>query len=160
MTKTADLTMTSHESIRIRKLRPSDIPAYTISRRQLWPKGGIKEFRRELEGQLKTRKFFSWLALATDGRIVGFLEASLRPFANGCRSSPILFLEGVWVDPNFRRKNIGNLLMETLEAFARERGLQEIGSDCLLSNRLSAKIHKKWEFEETMRVIYFRKNIR
>jgi aminoglycoside 6'-N-acetyltransferase I len=144
----------------IRRSRSSDIPHYAIARRKLWPKGGIKEFRRELKGLLKTRTFFSWLAINSDGKIVGFLEASVRPYANGCRLSPVLFLEGIWVEKWSRKQGIGNLLMKELETFARLKKFREIGSDSLLSNRTSVRIHKKWKFRETMRVVYFRRDIR
>jgi aminoglycoside 6'-N-acetyltransferase I len=143
----------------IRRFRKNDIAAYALARRKLWPNHGIKEFRRELNGLLKTRHFFSWLAIDSEGKIIGFLEASMRPYANGCRFSPVLFLEGIWVDDRFRKQGIGDLLLKNLEAFARKKKLREIGSDCLFSNKLSVAIHRKWKFKETMRVVYFRKEI-
>ena len=43
------------------------------------------------------------MARADDGRMVGFAEVGTRPFAEGCRTSPVAYLEGIWVEPGARR---------------------------------------------------------
>jgi hypothetical protein len=44
-------------------------------------------------------------------------------------------------------------------AGALDLGYTEIGSDALIDNNLSYDVHKKWGFEETEPVVYFRKKI-
>ncbi|NIT86785.1 MAG: GNAT family N-acetyltransferase, partial [Gemmatimonadetes bacterium] len=39
------------------------------------------------------------LAEDDEGRIVGFAEVGMRRCAEGCESSPVAYLEGIYVDP-------------------------------------------------------------
>src|SRR5262245_8823757 len=57
-----------------------------------------------------------------DGRIVGFLELDYRKYSPGCRSSPVPFIEGWYVDPEMRGKGIGRALVEAAENRARAGG--------------------------------------
>ena len=44
----------------------------------------------------------NFVALA-EGRVIGFAEAAIRQdYVNGCDGSPVLFLEGLFVDPRGR----------------------------------------------------------
>ena len=92
-------------------------------------------------------------------KAVGFAEYSVRPFANGCHSKPVPFLEGIWVDPEYRNQGIGAALIAHIEAVARAAGHWELGSDVDIGNAASLKAHENWGFEETERVVYFRKSL-
>ncbi len=53
-----------------------------------------------------------WAFVATlDGDAVGFAEVAVRKYANGCESQPVPFLEGIWVDPRYRRSGISRRLI-------------------------------------------------
>jgi aminoglycoside 6'-N-acetyltransferase I len=105
------------------------------------------------------RNFICFIAWNEDKKAVGFTEASIRPFANGCNERPVPFLEGLWVDPRFRRRNIGKQLISAVESWAIKRGFREIGSDALISNKVSHKAHAAYGYKETERVVYFRKSL-
>ncbi len=92
-----------------------------------------------------------------DGQAVGFAETSIRPFANGCYSHPVPFLEAIWVDPAHRQRGIAQGLLDWLEQDARAKGFREMGSDVLQDNALGLQVHDRFGFEETERVVYFRK---
>ena len=94
---------------------------------------------------------------APDGNAIGFAEVSIRRSANGCDSQPVPFVEGIWVDPQFRLRGIGAQLIAHIEAFVTARGFHELGSDALIDNTASHAAHRGWGFAETERVIYFRK---
>jgi GNAT superfamily N-acetyltransferase len=64
------------------------------------------------------RNFICFIAWDEDKKAVGFTEASIRPFANGCKERPVPFLEGLWVDPRFRRRKIGKKLISAVESWA------------------------------------------
>ncbi len=49
--------------------------------------------------------------------------------------------------------------MAAVAAWAKERGLTELASDALLDNSVSHAAHKAIGFEETERVVYFRKRL-
>jgi aminoglycoside 6'-N-acetyltransferase I len=76
---------------------------------------------------------------------------------NGTESSPVAFLEGLYVAPAFRRQGIAALLVDQAQQWARERGCTELASDALLDNSASQEMHKALGFTETERVVYFRK---
>ena len=67
------------------------------------------------------------------------------------------FLEGIWVEPPFRRQAVGALLVRHIEDFVAARGFREIGSDALIGNHISHAAHRGWGFSETERVVHFRK---
>jgi aminoglycoside 6'-N-acetyltransferase I len=93
------------------------------------------------------------------GGLCGFAEVSTRPYADGCRTSPVAFLEGWYVDPDFRGQGVGRALVGAVEAWARERGLQELASDALLDNEVSQKAHERLGFVEVERAVRYRKPV-
>jgi aminoglycoside 6'-N-acetyltransferase I len=99
-----------------------------------------------------------WVFVAElSGKLIGFVEVQVRRYANGCQSQPVPFLEGIWVDPDFRRRGVGALLIRQVEAAVVAHGYGELGSDALLENTSSHAAHRAWGFDETERVVYFRK---
>lgn len=78
-------------------------------------------------------------------------------YVNGCNSSPVLFLEGIYVRPVDRRKGIARLLCNAVADWGRSLGCVEFGSDALLENSASHALHTALGFEETQRVVFFRK---
>lgn len=128
-------------------------------RAQLWPDEDARALAKELPGMLKQPRWRCWVA-ELDGQLLGFAEAYLRDFANGCEGQPVVFLEGIWVARGWRRKGVGKKLVAAVEGWARAKGLREIGSDILVGNRLSMRAHEGWGFKETERVVYFRKTLK
>jgi aminoglycoside 6'-N-acetyltransferase I len=88
---------------------------------------------------------------------VAFAEVSLRPYVNGCKSSPVAFLEGLYVDPAWRLQGVARELVRAAEAWGRRAGCAEFASDIHLENHISHATHLALGFAETERVIYFRK---
>jgi aminoglycoside 6'-N-acetyltransferase I len=95
-----------------------------------------------------------------DGLICGMLELSLRPYAEGCTSSPAPFIEGWYVAPVARHKGAGRALVEAAENWALMRNFTEIASDTQLSNGASQEAHAALGFEEVERLVAFRKSLR
>lgn len=88
------------------------------------------------------------------------LELSLRPYADGCDSSPVPFVEGWYVAPEARRMGVGAALVRATERWALDNGYSEMASDALLENTGSERAHKAVGFEEVERAIRFRKDLR
>ena len=102
----------------------------------------------------------AFLAVASGGRGVGFAEVSVRTdYVNGCKSSPVAFLEGIYVRPEFRRHGVARLLYQEAERWGRARRCAEMGSDALIDNTVSHGMHRGLGFEEAVRVVCFRKDI-
>ena len=102
----------------------------------------------------------NFIALGAGGPddATGFAEAMLRrDYVNGCDSSPVLFLEGLYVDPAHRRQGVARALVDAIAGWGREQGYREFASDALLANAASHAVHAALGFTETERVVYFRK---
>lgn len=98
------------------------------------------------------------LAATASGSAVGFVEASKRvDYVNGTSSSPVAFLEGLYVVPAFRRKGVARALVESVVTWAVHEGCTELASDSLLANTTAHAVHCALGFEETERVVYFRR---
>ncbi|EBL5154416.1 GNAT family N-acetyltransferase [Salmonella enterica subsp. enterica serovar Dublin] len=53
-----------------------------------------------------------------DGVAIGFADASIRhDYVNGCDSSPVAFLEGIFVLPSFRQRGVAKQLIIGLQNF-------------------------------------------
>lgn len=135
----------------------ADQKLWSEMRAALWPEETAEQHFRGLDTVLRGGQYWAFVAEAPGGRAVGFAEISLRRYANGCDSQPVPFLEGIWVDPQFRRQSIGAELLRHIEAFVMARGFHELGSDALIGNTASHAAHHACGFSETERVVYFRK---
>jgi aminoglycoside 6'-N-acetyltransferase I len=82
-----------------------------------------------------------------------------RSWASPKRLWPVAFLEGIYVRPTDRRKGVTRSLVDAIEAWGREHGCAELASDALLDNTQSHGFHAAAGFEETERVVFFRKRI-
>ena len=146
----------------IRIAGETDIDAWAVLRIALWPEATLDQHRGEIVAMLaaKNERFVAFVAPTGAGDIAGFVEASLRyDYVNGCETSPVAFVEGIYVSAEHRGANIGRTLCMAVEDWARMRGCSELASDALLANDDSRAFHRAAGFEETERVVYFRKRL-
>ena len=95
-----------------------------------------------------------------DGKIVGFMNMSVRnDYVNGTNTSPVVFIEAIYVLPEYRKRGIGNKFITYAERYAKQKGIKQLASDCFTDNTLSENFHKGCGFEEKERVICFVKDI-
>jgi len=148
--------------MRIAPCDPQSIGAWTALRHELWPETSLSEHVAEAEAILgKPKEAVAFLAHDVQGAAAAFAEASLRhDYVNGCVTSPVAFLEGIYVRPAHRRQGIARLLVEAVEDWARGIGCAELASDVELHNTVSQGMHQAVGFEETERVVYYRKALR
>lgn len=133
----------------IRPMRPEDAAPVTAMMRALWPDAGDYDFTGET--------VFVWER--TQGGLGGFASVSLRTWAEGCESTPVPFIEGWWVAPDLRRTGIGRALLAAIEAWARDNGFTELGSDVESTNHASLEAHESLGFEPTLQLQFFRKRL-
>jgi len=143
--------------ITIRQAIESDYSKWIYMRKKLWPEASFDELKDLMH--LKQAKDFVCYFAEVDGQLVGFIEVALRAYANGCASSPVAFVEGIWVDAAFQKRGVGRALLEKAEEWTRAHGIKELGSDTRIESEHSIHAHKAWGFIETERVVYFRKDL-
>jgi aminoglycoside 6'-N-acetyltransferase I len=95
--------------------------------------------------------------IAFDADAIGFIELSIRPYAEGCETDRVAFVEGWYVEPAARGTGVGAALILAAEAWARAQGCTEIASDTEADNVSSAAAHRALGFEETAVLRCFRK---
>jgi aminoglycoside 6'-N-acetyltransferase I len=136
-----------------------DLGTWAGLRHQLWPHLSLEEHEAEIvEALAQSGRLIAFLCVASNGTAVGLAEASVRTdYVNGCETSPVAFLEGIVVDPAMRRRGVAALLVAAVSDWARSKGLSELASDAELHNTASHAMHGALGFEETQRVVYFRK---
>lgn len=89
---------------------------------------------------------------------IGLAEASVRTdYVNGTSSSPVAYLEGLYVRPEARASGVARQLVEAVSEWARSMGCTELASDTQLENLVSQAVHAKLGFVETERAVFFSK---
>jgi aminoglycoside 6'-N-acetyltransferase I len=136
-----------------------DATDWAAMRQALWPKANPGQHEADIARLLAVPgDTINFIARADNGRPAGFAEAGLRhDYVNGTESSPVAFLEGIYVAPAFRRTGVARQLVESVENWARHQGCSELASDTGIANIPSQKLHEALGFVETQRVVYFRK---
>lgn len=95
-----------------------------------------------------------------DNQRVFLYHVSLRvDYVEGTETSLVGFLEGIFILPEYRNRGIVRALITACEQFAKENGCTEFASDCELTNIDSILMHEKLGFEETNRIVCFKKKI-
>jgi RimJ/RimL family protein N-acetyltransferase len=103
------------------------------------------------------------ILLAFDGaKPVGCAHSSIRrEFVEGGfdDKSPVAYLEGIFVEAEFRKRGVARSLVAESARWAKERGCSAMASDCEIDNPDSLKFHLRIGFGEVSRNIYFIKKI-
>lgn len=147
--------------IDVRPVNKSDAQSWTQMRHELWPDAEPDELQSHVEAFLGGRSpFIAAAFIAFDNDVyVGFIELNVRPYAEGCESSPVPHVEGWYVVPNARRTGVGRKLVAAAEEWALGRGFTELTSDTTEAYPLSLRAHLANGFEEVERLIAFRKKL-
>lgn len=148
------------KTILVRHAQTADRLEWLRMRQLLWPDQTAAEHLAEID-QLLTVADQSpvFVAVRPTGQLGGFLEGGTRPYADGCDTSPVGYLEGWYVDADLRRQGVGKLLVEALEAWARAQGLSEMGSDTWLENEISLQAHAQLGYILKERLAHFAKKL-
>ena len=126
---------------------------------QMWtdqaPEDLTEEFRR-----LATKDDAVCLIQYADDQPIAFAQCQLRrDYVEGTGSSPVGYLEGIFVSEGYRKKGYAARLLSECEKWAKEKGCTEFASDCELDNRDSIGFHLSMGFEEANRIVCFRKEL-
>ena len=81
-------------------------------RHALWPDGSEQDHRADAQALLwEQKEAVALLVRLGNGTAAGFAEAALRrDYVNGCSTSPVGFLEGIYVKPEYRHRGLARLL--------------------------------------------------
>lgn len=143
----------------VRRAEKNDVPIIADLAVLLWNGSSADGLSNEFTEMLSddNAKFF----LKYENDIpVGFAQCQLRhDYVEGTETTPVGYLEGIYVKENYRRRGYAKELLTECEKWAKEKGCTEFASDCEIDNDVSFQFHKAVGFAETNRIICFAKEI-
>ena len=143
----------------VKKASKKDIKILADLAIKLWPSHTIEELVSDFENLLKDNKAKCFIKYH-EGVPVGFAHCGLRyDYVEGTTSSPVGYLEGIFVEPQFRNLGFAKELITTCEEWAKDKGCTEFASDCEAMNIESLNFHMAVGFEKANEIICFRKRI-
>lgn len=152
--------MRAKQDLRIEELSEANLPEVTRLVVKLWPECIYGE---ELENGLRIMKAANqkgFVARAEE-TFIGFIQLSLRTdYVEGTASSPVLYIEGLYVEPDWRQSGVARRLVAKAGEWGRQMGCAEIASDAELGNTGSIEFHKAMGFKEVNRVVCFVRPLR
>lgn len=142
-----------------RKADINDLPALSELSCRLWPHHTADEMLTEYRKGIANSEAAFFLAYAGETPI-GFAQCQLRhDYVEGTESSPVGYLEGIYVAEEYRKQGVARELLSACESWAKSRGCTGFASDCELTNADSLLFHLNVGFEEANRIICFTKRI-
>ncbi len=143
----------------IRKAEEKDLSIVAALACRLWPDNGAEKIQADMASVMSKpdAAFF----LAHDGATaIGFAQCQLRhDYVEGTESSPVGYLEGIYVADGYRNRGIARALLAACESWAKDQGCGEFASDCELTNLQSLQFHQNVGFTEANRIICFTKKL-
>src|SRR5690348_18316665 len=100
------------------KIRPYDYGDWTEWLRlsvALFPEDSVATLAPGMEEFLSRPDAEVFVAERADGTLAGFVEVGARPYADGCDTSPVGYIEAWYVDPDARRRGRGRALIARSE---------------------------------------------
>lgn len=126
---------------------------------KLWPDNEADDLRKEFAAILQSDKDRIFVCKDNE-KCIAFIHVSLRfDYVQGAISSPVGYVEGVYVQPEYRLQGISTGLLKKAENWAKERGCTQMASDIEMDNTGSYEFHIKSGFKEAGKIICFIKDI-
>jgi aminoglycoside 6'-N-acetyltransferase I len=146
--------------MKIRPATETDKPSWLAMRQALWPHALPEKHTHDMNQYLSSTDRYICVAEDLSGDLVGFAELSTRcDYVEGCESSPVAYLEGLYVRDSHRGQGIAKSLITAAERWAKGQGLHELASDTDLDNKASIQMHARLGFHEANRNVHFVKKI-
>ena len=143
----------------IRKANMNDLPRLTELALELWPEHAVDTMYYDL-GKIMTGGESVFFLAYREDVAVGFAQCQLRhDYVEGTETSPVGYLEGIYVRKSDRHLGFAGQLMKACEDWARTEGCMEFASDCEIDNEESLAFHLKLGFKEANRIICFAKRL-
>ncbi|MEH7385137.1 aminoglycoside 6'-N-acetyltransferase [Bacillus sp. JJ1521] len=125
----------------------------------LWPDNVESVLTSEFSELIHDKDAVLYL-VKEENETFGFAQCQLRTdYVEGTESSPVGYLEGIYVKEEYRRKGVAKQLLSACEKWAKNKGCSEFASDIELENGESLSFHLKNGFQEANRIICLTKKL-
>lgn len=146
-------------NIEYRKATNADSEAIALLAVQMWNSHTVEDLSKDFSSLTESDNSAFYL-LIIDGTIQGFAQCGLRhDYVEATKSSPVGYLEGIFVQEEYRKQGFAKQLLNYCEKWAKEKGCSEFASDCELGNEISQQFHINLGFDEANRIICYTKKI-
>ncbi len=126
---------------------------------ELWTNHNLDDLTKEYIELLSHNEAYIILKYINSSPI-GFAHCQIRKeYVEGTETTPVGYLEGIYIKPNFRKCGYAKQLLKECEKWAILKGCKEFASDCQLDNIESFKFHLSSGFTEVNRIICFTKKL-
>ena len=143
----------------VQKARKEDLKILANLAVLMWDSHSVSELMAEFSEIISNGKSQFFLKYENDIPI-GFAQCQLRyDYVEGTTTTPVGYLEGVFIKDGYRNKGYAKELLSECEAWAKEKGCKEFASDCEINNIDSFQFHKAMNFTEANRIICFTKEL-
>lgn len=145
--------------LNIRKITNKDFEGWYSLVVKLWPGEVKEEMKVEFNEVLSEDDKEIYVSLDND-KYIGFINLSTRKdYVEGSESSPVGYVEGIYVEDEYRKNGVARKLIDKAIEFSKERGYKELGSDTELKNKLSQKFHESIGFDKAEVIVHYIKKI-
>lgn len=125
----------------------------------LWDSHSVQDLANEFSGIIASADARFFIKYEKDIP-VGFAQCQLRyDYVEGTNTSPVGYLEGIFVKEEYRNKNYARQLLKECEKWSKSKNCTEMASDCEIDNNDSFNFHKSMKFQEANRIICFTKKL-
>ena len=126
---------------------------------ELWNTASFEEEYENCQKMMASEKETCYL-IKVQNSYIAFIYLTLRTdYVEGAITSPIAYIEGLYVKPPYRGQGIGKKLVDLGEAWGLQKGCKQYASDAELSNADSLAFHESAGFKEANRIVCFIKDI-
>ncbi len=140
-------------------IHPHNLRSLTEMMLALWPECDFEEELAHCQKMLQSDTMTCFLAQEGE-EYLAFIQLSLRTDpVEGTSSSPVAYIEGIYVQPAWRGQGVGRQLVERGAAWGREQGCTDYASDVEWHNQESLAFHEKMGFREANRVVCFARKL-
>lgn len=143
----------------IERAKSEDVEVLADLAIQMWTDDDLEDLTEEFSQLVMNDNAVCFIKYVDD-KPIAFAQCQLRhDYVEGTESSPVGYLEGIFVLEGYRKQGFAAKLLSECEKWAKEKGCTEFASDCELGNADSVRFHMSLGFEEANRIICFRKDL-
>lgn len=143
-------------ALEFREIQRSEFALWKQMRGDLYTSLDDSYHVQEMEEIANRADWFCYFVVSDDGEIIGLLELSSRNIVDGCVTSPVAYLEGLYLKQGFRGQGYGRSVLEKVVNWCRDNGYTELATDTELDNEGAQRFYTSFGFAEGDRVVAFR----
>jgi aminoglycoside 6'-N-acetyltransferase I len=144
--------------VKIRRVSQEDKPEWFRMRKGIWPEAPDEYLNFDMDEIFVNDDYY--VIFACDGdKPIGLTEVQIKEYGEGCETSPVGYIEGWFVQEEYRGQSIVGVMTQAAENWVREKGCTEMASDTWLDNEPSIRAHLKLGYSEAERLVHFVKQL-